>query len=253
MAVGSGVTQEHPREVRCRFLSLACFIVLALNADLSFAQIKYGPKVGLNFSELPNYNEYIIDQQIYNGYHFGAISEFRIFNNLFLQPGLLISNQGSEYIVGNNTGGTTTGYSNFQFSVFYADLPINLVYKVGRRSFKFLILAGPQIGFGLTGKWEATYGRESTVHFGNGPEDDMKPIDYGFNLGGGLEAGRFQITSQYYLGLNTISTLTPPQEEQKYKILTISIAYLFGKDSREGMDFETRYRQKYNRAKAHRK
>lgn len=243
---------KHYIKLHLRILSIAYFIAFTFLADPAFAQIKYGPKAGLNFSELPNYTEYIINQQIYNGYHFGIISEFKLSGKLFLQPGLLISNKGSEYIVGNNTGGNTTGFSNFQFSAFYADVPVNLAYKIGRASYKFLLLAGPQIGYGLTGKWEATYGTESDVHFGNGPEDDLKPFDYGVNIGAGLEAGRFQISSQYYIGLRTLSTVTPPLEEQKYKVLTISIAYLFGKDQKLYMDYESRYLRKHSRNKTHR-
>jgi hypothetical protein len=239
-------------KIRFRLLSLACLVTFSCIANLSFAQIKYGPKVGINFSELPNHTEYIINQEIYNGYHFGAVSEFRLFGNLFLQPGVLISNKGSKYIVGNDTGGNTTGFTNFQFSAFYADMPVNLLYKVGRGSYKFILLAGPQIGYGLTGRWKATYGTESKVHFGNGPEDDIKPFDFGFNIGGGLEAGRFQISSQYYLGLRTLSTLTPPLEEQKFKVITISIAYLFGKDQKVYKDYRSRFLSKHSRNKAHR-
>ncbi len=111
-------------KIHFRLLSLACIITFAFNATLLFAQIKYGPKVGLNLSKLPNYTEYIINQEIYSGYHFGAVSEFKLLGNLFLQPGILISNKGSKYIVGNDTGGSTTGFTNFQFSIFYTvDMP----------------------------------------------------------------------------------------------------------------------------------
>ena len=86
------------------------------------------------------------------------------------------------------------------------------------------------------------------------PVDDLKPFDYGINFGGGVELGRFQISSQYYQGLRTLSTLTPPLKEQKYKVLSISIAYLFGKEKRVYMDYESRYlADKSSRSKGHRK
>ena len=95
----------------------------------------------------------------------------------------------------------------------------------------------------------------SNVHFGNDPDDDFKPFDYGINFGGGMEAGRFLISCQYYMGLKTLSTLDPPLKEQKYKVLTVSVAYLFGKDKRVYMDYESRYlsKSKSSRGKAHRK
>jgi len=242
-------------KIPLRILSLAYFLAFTFNANLSFAQIRYGPKVGLNFSELPNKTKYIIDQHFYSGYHAGVVAEFKLFDDLFLQPGVLISNKGSRYIVGNNTGGITTGFSSFQFSGFYADIPLNLVYKFNRHAFKLFLIGGPQIGYGFTGKWTATYETSSGVHFGSGPEDDLKPFDYGISLGGGIEKGRIQISSQYYQGLRTLSTLDPQLNEQKYKVITVSVAYLFGKEKRVYMDYESRYlsKSKSSRSKSHRK
>ena len=125
-----------------RLLSLACIIAFTFNANFSSAQIKFGPKGGLNYSKLPNNTEYIINQQIFSGYHLGVIAEFRLFDEFFLQPGILISNKGSEYIVGNNTVSSATGFSSFQVSGFYADIPLNLIYKFDLGSFKLLLMAG---------------------------------------------------------------------------------------------------------------
>jgi hypothetical protein len=242
-------------KIPLRILSLAYFLAFTFNVNLSFAQIRFGPKVGLNFSELPNKTKYIIDQQFYSGYHAGVIAEFKLFDHLFLQPGVLISNKGSKYIVGNHSGGSTTGFSNFQFSSFYADIPVNLVYNFNKHSYKLFLIAGPQIGYGFTGKWTATYETSSNVHFGSGPEDDLKPFDYGINFGGGIEKDRFQISASYYQGLRTLSVLNPPLQEQKYKGVTVSIAYLFGKEKRVHLDYESRYlsKSKSSRSRAHRK
>jgi hypothetical protein len=247
------VIDNHVMRIPIRLLSIFYFITFSLNTNLSYAQIQFGPKIGLNFSVLPNNTEYIINQHIYNGYHLGAISEFRLFEHLFLQPGVLISNKGSEYNVGNNSFSTTTGLSSFQFSGFYADIPLNLIYKYDLGAFKLFLVAGPQVGYGLTGKWTTSYGTSSNVHFGNDSDDDLKPFDFGINFGGGVQAGRIQVSSQYYLGLRTLSTLSPPLEEQKYKVLSISIAYLFGKDKRDYKDYESKYLQNSSKSKRTRK
>jgi hypothetical protein len=236
-----------------RLLSLAYITAITFNANLSFAQIKFGPKVGLNYSKLPNNTKYIINQQGYSGYQLGVIAEFRLFDDLFLQPGILISSKGSKYIVENNSVSSTTGFSNFQFSSYYADIPLNLIYKFDQGLFKLLLAAGPQVGYGLTGKWTATYETSSKLHFGNEINDDLKPFDCGINFGGGFEAGKIQFICQYYLGLKTLSTLTPPLTEQKYKVLSLSIAYLFGNDKRVYRDYESNYLRKYSKSKSHRK
>jgi hypothetical protein len=237
-----------------RLLSIVCFIVFTFNLNLSFAQIKYGPKVGLNFSELPNNTKFIIgNQQIYNGYHLGVIAEYKIVKQLFLQPGVLIAIKGSKYVAGNDTVGNTTGFSNFQFTSLYADFPLNLVYKIDMASFKLFLTAGPSLGYGLTGKWKGGDGTSSSVHFGNRSDDDLKPFDFGLNIGGGLEAGKIQLSAQYYEGLRILSTLTPQRKEEKYRGLNISIAWLLGNDERVYRDYESRYLRKHRHNRMKRK
>ncbi len=232
------------------FICIVIFIGLTLNSNPCSAQVRYGPKAGLNFSELPNNTSFIIgNQHIYNGYHLGAIAEFRLYGHLFLQPGLLITNKGSKYIVGNDNGGSSTGYSYFQFYTFNADIPINLKYNFDFGSYKLILLAGPQVGIGLSGKWTATNRSSSNVHFGNDPTDDLKRVDAGLNLGMGLEVGRIQISSQYYMGLRSLSTSNPPLKEQKYKMLSISIACLFGRETKTRQDYENKYLRKHRKSR----
>jgi hypothetical protein len=229
-----------------RLLTIACFFVFIFNSNFSIAQIKFGPKAGLSFSELPNNTKYIIGkQQLYGGYHIGVIAEYRLFEKLFLQPGLLITTKGSKYIVGNDTAGIATGFSDFEFSAIYVDIPLNLVYKFDMGPCKLLLITGPQIGFGIRGRWSASYNTSSKVHFGNGSNDDLKPFDYGLNFGAGFEVGKIQFSSQYYLGLKTLSALSPPLIEQKYKVLTISVAWLFGDDERVYRDYKSIYLRKH--------
>jgi hypothetical protein len=237
-----------------RFTGIVFFVTLTLNSNLSSAQVRFGPKVGLNFSGMPNNTNYIIgNQHIYNGYHFGGITEFRLYGQLFLQPGVLITNRGSKYIVGNSASGSTTGYSYFQFYTFNADIPVNLKYNFDFGTFKFVLLAGPQVGYGFSGKWAASNRTSTKVHFGNDPTDDLKPFDYGLNLGGGLEVGRIQLTSQYYMGLRSLSPQIPPLKEQKYKMVSLSIAFLFGSNRRDSRDYKSRYMHKHRNSRETRK
>jgi hypothetical protein len=232
-----------------RYLSIAFITAITLNSNISSGQVRFGPKVGLNFSELPNNTNFIIgNQHIYNGYHLGAVAELKIFDHLYLQPGVFLTNKGSKYNVANTTSGTATGYSNFQFSCFYTDLQLNFIYNFDFGSFKLFLLSGPQIGLGLNGKWTSTYKSSSKVHFGYDPQDDFKPLDYGINFGGGIEIGRIQFSSQYYVGLKSLSTTIPPLEEQKYKNLSISFSYLFGNEN-VYRDYKSKYLSKHKNNK----
>jgi hypothetical protein len=237
-----------------RLLSLAYCIAFTMSANLSFAQIKFGPKVGFNISELQNNTEYIIGKHhISSGYHIGVTSEIRLVKELFLQPGFIIINKGSRYTVGNNTNGNTTGFSYFRFSSLNAEIPLDLMYKFDRHSFKLLLFAGPHFGYGLSGTWEASDGTSSKIHFGNDPVNDLKPFDYGLDFGAGFEFGKIQVSSRYYNGLKVLSTLTPPLKEQKYKVLSISVTYLFGKETRGHKENENGICRTYYDYTGHRK
>ena len=137
------VSVKHFMGIPVRQLSLTLFIAFTCNTILSFAQIAFGPDAGLNFSELPDNSKYIIgNQHVYGGYQLGVIAEFRLYKQLFLQPGFLVTNKGSRYVVGNDSASQTTGFSDYQFSGFYADVPLNLIYKFDLGSFKLFLIAG---------------------------------------------------------------------------------------------------------------
>jgi len=208
---------------------IAYFILLILNSNFCFGQIlKLGIKSGINFSELPNNTDYIIKNSNIIGYHFGFISEFRLSKSLFLQPGVLISTKGSKYTVGNDSVNNPSSFPDFQFTSLYAEIPLDLIYKFDIGSIQLLLYTGPKVGYGMKGKWETSFGTSSNIHFGNDPDDDLKAIDYGIDIGGGLEFGKFQFLSQFYWGLNTLSPWEPAIKEQKYKVVSFSVSYFWG-------------------------
>ena len=227
-----------------KLLTITCFIALSISANLSFSQIKFGPKVGINWIELPNNTPFIISNQQLFGYHLGVVAEIRVFEQLFIQPGVLITTKGSKYIVGNNTVSNTGNFANFQFSSLNTDIPLELLYKLDLGSFRLLLIAGPHLGYGLNGKWTTSNGTTSNVHFGNSSDSDLKPVDFGLNFGGGLEVGRIQFSSKYSMGLTSLSTLNPPGNELKFKVISLSVAYLFGKDKRGYRHYKQRYWKK---------
>jgi len=222
-------------------LGLASFIAVTFQSNNTFAQIKFGPKIGTNWSELPNHTGYITSNQQVFGYQFGVVAEIRLIDQLIFGSGILISTQNSKYFLGKKSAANNTGIPNFQFSSLNAYIPLNLIYQFDVSNFKLLVIAGPQLGYGLRGKWKGSNGTSSDVHYGNGPSNDLKPFDFGLNIGGGIELGRIQLSSQYYKGLTTLSPLTPPNNEQKFKVISISIAYLFGKDKRYYRHYKNRY------------
>ena len=68
---------------------LLCFGMSTVNAQM----FKFGLKAGANFSNLEGDG---VDGSTYTSYHFGAVLEFKLLENLSLQPELLYSSQGTK-------------------------------------------------------------------------------------------------------------------------------------------------------------
>ena len=71
------------------FVMLLCFGMSTVNAQM----LKFGLKAGANFSNLEGDG---VDGSTYTSYHFGAVAEISLLENLSLQPELLYSSQGTK-------------------------------------------------------------------------------------------------------------------------------------------------------------
>jgi hypothetical protein len=180
------------------------------------AQIKFGPKIGLNLSEMTLKSSGVsIDPETYVGYNIGVISEITLKNNFFLQPGVSYSMKGTKYNV-----------SDYDLSIksSFMDLFINVLHKQNMGSMKMLLFAGPYFAYGVGGEYVID-GESYDINYG--PDEDMKSLDVGLNLGTGIDIDNFQITIQYGLGLVNLNTTD--DAEMKSRVIGISMAYLFDK------------------------
>ena len=158
------------------------------------------------------------------GIQAGIISEISLGNNFILQPGFFYSLKGSSY--------NLSGFSmDMEIKPSYLEVPVNAGYKIGAGPVDILIIAGPYFGYGIGGTFTITTGQttvDEAIKYGSGQENDLKPFDMGINLGGGVELSHFQLAVQYGMGLINVAPVTDNDIEQKNKVITISLAYLFG-------------------------
>ena len=138
---------------------------------------------------------------------------YRISKNLSFQPEIHYSPRGflSRY------NATDSTYTQNSLELHYLDICPNFNYVFGNRdSFgtQLCIWAGPYLGIGITGKnvysgvrlnekrrADSTFSKTVRT-FGNG----LNRIDYGFNLGVGLQVEKFtQIGISYSVGLNNVA------------------------------------------------
>lgn len=209
---------------------LIMVIVLSMTTK-SFSQVIFGVKGGLNLAnmvEKDNDETYSKNYKMKAGFHLGVTAEFSISEKFAIEPGLLYSSKGFKV---EEDGITFTANLN------YLEIPINAIYKIDLGSTKVLISAGPYLGFALSGKYkasEAVFGenedsKEQKIEIGSDKEkDEIKALDFGLNIGAGVEIKNITIGLQYGLGLANLSLDTDNGYTLKNKVLGISVGYKFG-------------------------
>jgi hypothetical protein len=201
-----------------RFAWMVCLI---FSVTIMQAQIKFGPKAGLNLSTMTLKNSGIaVDPKTLVGFHVGVISEIPLKGNFVLQPALLYSSKGSKYSFGGEDMSISPGF---------IELPVNAVYKFDIGNMKLFLNAGPYFAYGISGKIKSG-GESQSIEFGSDDNADMKPFDMGINFGAGLEIQNFLISLNYDLGLaNLVPGVSSTDEaDAKTRVIGISAGYFFG-------------------------
>ncbi|MCL1821946.1 MAG: PorT family protein [Prolixibacteraceae bacterium] len=198
-------------------------ILSILFVSASFAQVKIGLTAGFNTSRLLFEDE---NTDFKAGFQAGVVADLGITPNFSVIPELLFSQRGGkeEFEEGGTKETSTT-------TLNYLQLPVNCAYKfdVGAGS-KFMIFAGPYIGYGLSGK--AKYAAEedgekfddsADIKFGS--DKDLKALDFGVNAGVGYQYEKIFFKLQFNQGLSNLSN------ESSYKMknqnIAVSVGYFF--------------------------
>lgn len=195
-------------------LILSCVIIFTLpglyaqragiRAGFNLAHSNYAVEgLGITTSNLPRYQV-------------GLVAEMPIWKSLFVNSGINYTVKGvSLSFLG----------SDIEFAISYLEVPLNLVYKYDLGLARVFGLAGPYVGYGLKAK--SIKGSDvNEIEFGSN-DNQMKRIDYGFNLGTGIEFDKFSFVVGYGLGIPNLSNVA--DERMKNGVLSFTIAYLIGK------------------------
>lgn len=177
-------------------IKLSIVVVAAMTMTTqSFAQVKIGVKAGLNIANMVvRDNAETYDMNSLNGFLLGATAESSISKAFAIETGMLLSKKGVK------------NREQVSIHLNYLEVPIHAVYKIGSGKNKFLIHAGPYLGFALSGvvKTGAALGNVE-LKIGNDKEKhDIKPLDFGWDFGAGVEIQDMTISFQYGVGLTNI-------------------------------------------------
>jgi hypothetical protein len=221
---------------------------LLLPGLASQAQVSFGPRVGLNASNLSYKLSYSgptePDSKILFGPQIGLALNAQ-FGNLALQPAVLFTMKGDKQEETGSMSGVTYK-SEETLRLNYAEIPVNLVYSTNGADGGFQVFAGPYAAFGLSGKLKskvsATYnGRteedsdEMDVEFtdtdGNENKAYVRGLDVGLNFGLGYKVGGVQAQLGYGLGLGNLLTDDPsgnsPDSKIRNRSIQLGLTYFF--------------------------
>lgn len=201
-----------------------CLICLFANNQ---AQVKFGPKVGMNISDFKSKN---MNFQSLTGFHIGGIVEIEISEAFSFQSGILYSTKGAVDNLNFNNKEIER-----KFAPNYLEIPFNAMYKYNIGKVAVLGFAGPYTAYAIAGKADRigvsietgdVKKTEEDIKFGSNDEETY-PNDFGLNFGVGMEVKNIQLTLQY--GLGFINLINYDGSELKNRVLGFSVAYMFGK------------------------
>ncbi len=180
-------------------LLIAVATIVATGSTL-FAQVGFGPEVGLNGSAYNVRSGGVgVDAQARLGARIGAIADMAINENLYFQPGILYTGTGYK---------TNLPIGWEQYVINTIEVPLNLQYKIGMLGRdRFFVGAGVFAGYNRGGYYRRHVPAMSVfpaidsrrnLNVGNWTADDINTFDFGF----GANIG-YQTTSGLFVRLRT--------------------------------------------------
>jgi hypothetical protein len=180
----------------------ALLLICTLFATTSFGQVRLGPSVGFNYSTLLEDN---VDNDFVIGLRAGLTVDLGIAKFFSVVPEVNFSQMGWKFLgEDQHQGQSETARLN------YIEVPLNLVFKLGGKTARFLIFAGPYAAYAINGNIKMEYGEGNTekskAPFGTN-QGQINPLDIGLDFGVGAQIKSFFFKLQYNAGLNNMSNV----------------------------------------------
>lgn len=195
-----------------------------ISVEREHKKFNLGIKTGLNRARLlgPEIEDYIVDPKPITRLNIGVFANYHINEYFIIQPEISFTSKGGKRYLSSRED--QTWYFN------YIEIPILLKqsFKINERT-RTGIFLGPYLAFALSGKYKSEIidqnnGAITTIE-GDIPE--LKPFDFGFILGGGVDfslasIGRLGIDVYYSIGFPTLHDEVDPDYLMIIRNRTIS-------------------------------
>lgn len=184
-------------------------------AVLSAGAQKFGVKTGLNFANGDyEFNNASLSTSNLTGFQLGVVGDFPVSQDLYFNTGLLYSTKGTTLDV---------GAVEVKIHVNYLELPLNMAFKHDLGGVTFFAQAGPYLAAGISAKGKSG-SEEEDIEFGDG-DGEYKRIDFGLNVGTGVEINAIQVGINYGLGL--VDVEQDADSKLKNGVLSFTLGYFF--------------------------
>jgi hypothetical protein len=197
---------------------LAIFAAVFVLSASAQSRVSFGARAGINVDHQLYINNGITtlpDNQL--GFHVGAVSDIRLFADLYLEPGLMFTTKGSST--------TLTGQGISHERLYYMEMPLLLSYffTVIPDALGISLNVGPFAALGLWGNSIDYVGEKSSAFSNNG----LRRFDAGVHFGGGLEFHQVYLGISYDVGLHDVAQSKNPIGSIKNRAIMISTGYNF--------------------------
>jgi opacity protein-like surface antigen len=201
--------------MKLRVLALMAALVV-FTAAPSFAQVNFsaGVKGGVNFAKLSFDPEQDDCCDTRTGFIGGLFVVAPINETIAIQPEFLYSMQGAKFEDDGFEGEIKADY-------FQVPILVRADFATGGGVRPF-VLFGPTIGFNVKAKQE----------FGDDEDDikdDVKNVDVGFAIGGGLQFGAASVEARYTHGLTNASDDSEDEDfKAHHRVFSVLVGFRFG-------------------------
>jgi hypothetical protein len=201
-----------------QFFNLTLLIYLLFIATSSDAQLRIGPKVGLNISHKTN-----INARWLTGVNAGFLADYNLVGGLFFQSGLSFSQRGfkRDLIFCSSDGSNYPVVMKYRINSL--EVPLNVGYRFYNGNVKLLVFGGFYTCYDLNLKETFTHEEKEFDYISNEDLGGFKNrLEWGGSIGAGLEYRNFQITTQYNREFFKIDNYN-----SKNQLFCFSLAYFF--------------------------
>ena len=194
-------------------LILIAALVLCFIVPNTFAQNVKGVLAGVNMANVSGDDVEIMDVEPSSlmGLAGGLFMVKPLNDNMGFRPEFLYSQNGAKWEEGDGV---------VKVKAAYLALPLLLQYAVSTEgNIKPILLVGPYLAMNLSAKMVTEFDGEEISD--DDIKDDIKSLDYGLVVGGGVVINdKFEITARYIMGLTTVDD-TDAEADMKNKTIQI--------------------------------